>query len=277
MEISDKFNEKKYTKIYNEKGEVQEIKEDYYTDNFSLASFLGQDIIKDKSNVKSKYSLYDVLEELSKHKTNDGINDLSTQLIKNKKLKETPVFFDNSIDGGLACGRYIVVDKKLIKDRKSLKNRLGEISKERYLSYIFNHEAVHAITSNKINNLLRNKKNVDKLNSIYRYIKQSKPKKDDTYELSNLDEFIAGIYTSPEFQESIKDIKLPKEFKSQRYHGGRNPLEKGINYLISPFRESFNFELDESKNILEHIEQIISEISNTDLKIIRLKGYKFEE
>ena len=75
------------------------------------------------------------------------------------------------------------------------------------------HEIVHALTNKYIHNN-PNSKEVKDFTSIYEYAK--KQIKSDDYALSNIDEFIVGLFTDLKFQNKLKDIEATTEVKEYK-------------------------------------------------------------
>lgn len=264
-----------YSVLYNHRGDVEQIQEDYYKDGFSLKGFLAEGVDPKKGVVKIEYSLGDIMEELGVHETNDGAHELSRQMAEIDTLKNVAVWLNRDFNGGTFVNGYLVVEKAAINDRKPLRRRMGRISPERYLHYLFNHEGIHALTTDRINKVFSKKaykSDADKLNALYRNIRKNSGK-NGFYGMTELDEFIAETYTSPEFQKFLSDIELPETLTTKRYVGGRNAIGALLCFLHQYARKRENVDLGHYVNALAYISDITSDIAGSRLHVVPLKGY----
>ncbi len=264
-----------YSVMYNHRGDIEEIHEDYFNDGFSPKEFLAEGIDPRRDAAKSKYSAGEILREFAMHETNDGMHELSEQLAENEKIEKVAVWLVRHYPDGAYQNGYIIIDKTMINDKKSPRRRLGRVSHERYLNYMLNHEGIHAVTWNEMASIFsstKNKKEADKMFSLYKYIKNNYGK-NGHYGLSHLAEFVAETYTSPEFQNFLSEVELPETMRTRRYIGGRNLLEKFFCVFDHMLRKREDVDLSKYGNVFDYISEATSNLAGSKINVVPLKGY----
>lgn len=77
------------------------------------------------------------------------------------------------------------------------------------LAHVFQHEAVHAMTSHAID---MDRDLNHKLGLLLKYVTENSKLPKDTYGLTDNHEFIAEMFTNPEFQQALAEVQIPKSF-----------------------------------------------------------------
>ena len=129
----------------------------------------------------------------------------------------------------------------------------------------FIHEVVHAIVVKAIKNPQtfeekEAKKFFEKAFEKYKRLAAEKSSKKESYGFTNIDEFIAEIYSNPEFQNELKEIQ-----------GFWNELKNVIRRLINMIKSLVNDELIDATLLINRVNNLVEQTNNSDFK-----GYSAE-
>lgn len=136
---------------------------------------------------------------------------------------------------------------------------------------VFLHELVHAFTANQISsyniekqklipgfksNLTdKEKKAIEELQRLYKKVKNALKSTD--YALSNLDEFIVGVFTDPGFQSELKTIESEGK-TSNMFKDVVKAIGDLLHETLSKWSKRFNKPIPERENITGILEDVIA-------------------
>lgn len=129
----------------------------------------------------------------------------------------------------------------------------------------FIHEVVHAIVVKAIKNPQtfeekEAKKFFEKAFEQYKRLAAEKSSKKESYGFTNIDEFIAEIYSNPEFQNELKEIQ-----------GFWNELKDVIRRLLNMIKSLVNDELIDTTLLINKVNDLVEQTNNSDFN-----GYSAE-
>jgi len=212
---------------------------------------LREKYFKDSSSTDAK----SILQKISKSDSNLAL--LAKKLLSyvnannvNVTLVESigePIFGEN---GDVALTRGVYYSRNSLKNPNSIKISESAFYPGGRSEGILIHEILHALTLEKIFD--SNSDVVKNLQKIFEYVKLNSPK--GIYALSNLDEFIAGIFTDAQFIKHLKTVPPLDNVKQYK-----NLFEE----ILDMFKKLFNItEPSVLEQVISTASNLISEVSS---------------
>jgi hypothetical protein len=183
---------------------------------------------------KSDSNLATVAKQLLKYV---GVNNVDVNLVNNI---DEPVF-DNE-DVSITAGRYY---------SRASKERQNSISIAEFVNFtggrseaVIIHEILHALTFEEL--FYKNKDAAKDFEKLFEYVKANSPK--GMYALTNLDEFMTGIFTDARFIQHLKTLPATNSVKEYK-----NLFEEILDLFRKLFKLQDSSALTQAMSIASHV------------------------
>ena len=175
---------------------------------------LDVDLDSTTINLLAQGKLKEGLQNLSETSTNRAIKKLASKLADKIGTTKIKVRSNLTVDGTPAAGVFDPATNTIFMDDSFM------------IPHVLFHEAAHAVTSATISN--KSHPLTKRLTKIFNEIKDEL---DTAYGSTNLDEFVAEVFSNPEFQRKLARIKL-KDSKLDSLRSFANSVANFLRGLI---------------------------------------------
>lgn len=247
--INDNLNSKSLKKD-NTQSNIQLLFNSENLNSFKVNDVLNNIILQNSNNQTENFNK---LLEKSKNILNNSNAKVEIDTLENMSKKYTDV--DNSV-----AMLYDSDTNKIVISKEALE-RLN--SEEIIQSFI--HEVVHAITIKSLKSPQtfeekEVKEFFEKAFDQYKYLASQRSNKKESYGFTNVEEFIAELYSNPEFQNEIKEVE-----------GFWKELKDVIRRLLGLTKTLKNDELIDAVLLINKVEEYVENTNNSNFR-----GFSFE-